>query len=83
MPTDSSPLPGSLTVPPLHGWLGIAALLVLAVVVGVGYLVVRAAGHDDSESSEWLSWLDGRSRTGVVEEPADPGHAPVPLRRGS
>ena len=50
MPTDS-PLPGSLTVPPLHGWVGIVVLLVLAALVGVGYLVARSLTRDESSAT--------------------------------
>ncbi|WP_155858917.1 hypothetical protein [Candidatus Blastococcus massiliensis] len=75
MPTDS-PLPGSLTVPPLHGWVGLVVLLVLAVLVGVGFLVARSLSDDEIDAAEWQSWLEARSRSGAGSE--DQAPEPVP-----
>lgn len=71
MPSDSSPLPGSLTVPPLHGWVGLVVLLVLAVVVAVGFVIAESMSRSDSRSTEWESWLEGRSRSTAGAPPAD------------
>jgi hypothetical protein len=65
MRTDA-PEPGSLTVPPLHGWMAIVAVLVLAALIGVGYLVARSLTTDESDADDWQSWLEGRSRSGLL-----------------
>ena len=84
MTPDATPEPGSLTVPPLFGWEGIAVLLVAAVVIGVGYLVLSALSASRHTSADWDEWLQVRSqdRHGAVDEPAVPQAAPFPGRRG-
>ena len=62
MTPDATPAPGSLTVPPLFGWEGIVVLLVVALVIGVGYLVVSALSASRRPSADWDEWLQGRSR---------------------
>lgn len=62
MSTDATPAPGSLTVPPLFGWEGLVALLVAAVVIGVGFLVLSAVSASRRPSADWDAWLQGRSR---------------------
>lgn len=78
-----SPLPGSLTVPPLHGWWGIVAVLVLAAVVGVGFLIAGTTSRSASRSGEWEEWLEGRSRSiPPTDEPA-PGQVIARVREHS
>lgn len=67
MTTAASPAPGSLTVPPLYGWVGIVVLLVAAVVVAVAFLLIGAVRSEGTSSSEWQSWLDSRSRGGSAD----------------
>ncbi len=62
MALDSTPAPGSFTVPPLHGWQGIVAVLLVAVAVGVAFLLIGAVVTGRRASPEWDAWLDGRSR---------------------
>jgi hypothetical protein len=86
MPSDSTPLPGSLTVPPLYGWVGIVALVVLAALVGIGFLVVGAMARSESRAMEWQSWLEARSRSGVdirMDAPPEQGAEAVSSRPGS
>lgn len=62
---DSVPDPGGLSVPPLHGWQGVAVALVAVLVVGVVFLACLALGAARSArrgSPEWEAWLDARSR---------------------
>jgi hypothetical protein len=53
--------PGSMTVPPLHGWEDVVTAVALVVVVAVAALLFLAAGRAASDRSEWQAWLDGRS----------------------
>ncbi|WP_139228825.1 hypothetical protein [Blastococcus tunisiensis] len=69
-PELTPPPPGSLTVPPLSGWQGIAVVLGLLVVLGITFLVVAAARSGSTERSEWQAWLDARSTRG--QAPARP-----------
>lgn len=69
MTSDVTPTPGGLTVPPLHGWVGIVVLLVAAVVVAVVFLLIGAVRSEGARSSEWQSWLDSRSRGGSADFP--------------
>ena len=62
MTPAATPEPGSLTVPPLFGWEGIVVLLVVALVIGVGYLVISALSASRRPSADWDEWLQGRSR---------------------
>jgi hypothetical protein len=55
------PAPGSLTVPPLFGWEGIATVVVLVVAVAVVFLVVAVTRAGADQRSEWQAWLDARS----------------------
>jgi hypothetical protein len=55
------PAPGSLTVPPLFGWEGIATVVVLVVALAVVFLVVAVTRAGADQRSEWQAWLDARS----------------------
>ena len=57
----TQPVPGNMTVPPLHGWVEIVALLGAVVAVAVAFLVIAAGWSAFSGRSEWQAWLDGRS----------------------
>ena len=76
-PDTDAPPPGSLTVPPLHGWVVLLVLLGLVIVVAVCFLLVGAGTPSDSRSSEWEAWLQGRSRRRREDagEPMTPGTA--------
>jgi hypothetical protein len=65
------PAPGSLTVPPLFGWEGIATVVVLVVAVAVVFLVVAVTRAGADQRSEWQAWLDARSSAR-----RDPGPGP-------
>ena len=65
-PDPNAPPPGSLTVPPLHGWVVLLVLLGLVIVVAVCFLLIGASTPSDSRSAEWRSWLDARSSTRTV-----------------
>jgi hypothetical protein len=66
--------PGSLTVPPYHGWENIAALLVVVALAAVAAAVVLTAGRDMGGRSEWQAWLDGRKAdAGAPPEDPRPG----------
>jgi len=84
MTPDATPEPGSLTVPPLFGWEGIAVLLAAAVVIGVGYLVLSALSASRHTSTDWDEWLQVRSRDrdGAVDELAVPQPTPSSGRLG-
>ena len=84
MTPDVTPAPGSLTVPPLFGWEGIVVLLVVALVIGVGYLVLSALSASRRPSADWDEWLQGRSRNrhDAVDEPGVPQPASSPSRVG-
>jgi hypothetical protein len=51
-----------MTVPPLHGWVELVALLVAVVTVAAAFLVIAAGWSAFSGRSEWQAWLDARSR---------------------
>ena len=68
-PELTPPAPGSMTVPPLFGWEGIATVLVLLVVLGVAFLVAAMSRAGAGERSEWQAWLDARSSR--REDPAE------------
>ncbi|MDT0275424.1 hypothetical protein [Blastococcus goldschmidtiae] len=70
-PNAPPPPPGSLTVPPLHGWVVLLVLLGLVIVVAVCFLLIGASTPSDSRSAEWRSWLDARSRAGSIAD-SDP-----------
>ena len=77
-PVPAPPPPGSLTVPPYHGWENIAAVLVLVALAAVAAAVVLAAGRDLGGRSEWQAWLDGRKAdAGAAAEDTGPG---TPIR---
>jgi hypothetical protein len=79
MTPDATPEPGSLTVPPLFGWEGIVVLLVVALVIGVGYLVLSALAAGRRPSADWEEWLQGRSRgTGTRSGTVPPGAQAAP-----
>jgi hypothetical protein len=61
-PDSNAPLPGSMTVPPLDGWVGLLLLLAAAIIVGLCFLVIGATGRSTTRSSEWEALLDARSR---------------------
>ena len=84
MTPDATPEPGSLTVPPLFGWKGIAVLLVAALVIGVGYLVLSALSAGRQTSADWDEWLQGRSRNryDAVDGADLPRPGPSPDRSG-
>jgi hypothetical protein len=84
MTPDPTPEPGSLTVPPLFGWEGIVVLLVLAVVIGVGYLVLSAMSASRRPSADWDEWLQGRSRDrhATAPGPGTPRTDPASGRTG-
>jgi hypothetical protein len=60
-PAPTEPVPGNLTVPPLHGWVEIVALLGAVIAVAVAFLVIAAGWSAFSGRSEWQAWLEGRS----------------------
>ena len=81
MADTSTPLPpGSMTVPPLFGWEVILTGLLVLIVVAVAFLLLSATGTGRDERSDWVAWLDARSRS--RGEPAtDPRDHPVqPVR---
>ncbi len=69
-PGTPPPLPGSMTVPPLHGWENIGLVLVVLVLAAVAVGVLLSIGKAETGRSEWQAWLDGRS-AGLPE--AEPG----------
>ena len=60
-PAPTQPVPGNMTVPPMHGWVEIVALLGAVVAVAVAFFVIAAGWSAFSGRSEWQAWLDGRS----------------------
>jgi hypothetical protein len=60
-PVTTTPLPGSMTVPPLFGWEQILTVLTVLVTVAVLFVVVRSTWADRTERSEFQGWLEGRS----------------------
>ncbi|MFP5370741.1 MAG: hypothetical protein ACLGI3_08340 [Actinomycetes bacterium] len=86
-PGTPPPLPGSMTVPPLHGWENIVVVLVVLVVVAVAVGVLLSLGRAQTGRSEWQAWLDGRS-AGSPEGSLGTGRAadvhrrhPAPVRQ--
>ena len=65
-----------MTVPPLSGWEGILALVVVLLAVGVAFLVIWAFASSGSERAEWQAWLDGRSGAGH-DAPGRPESGPA------
>ena len=72
-PAPPQPVPGNMTVPPLHGWVEIVALLGAVIAVAVAFLVIAAGWSAFSGRSEWQGWLDARS-----SRPEDPQAELVP-----
>ncbi len=66
-PAPTQPVPGNMTVPPLHGWVEIVTLLGAVMAVAVAFFVIAAGWAAFSGRSEWQAWLDGRS--GRRQEP--------------
>lgn len=79
--TPSSP--GSMTVPFLFGWEGIAILVVLLAVLGVAFLVAATTRAGAGERSEWQAYLEGRSSRGRDSAPAPQDRAPAPQDRAA
>ncbi len=75
-PDPTAPVPGNMTVPPLHGWLDIVALLGVVIAVAVAFLMIAAAWSAFSGRSEWQAWLDGRSHRRQVPQAELVRHEP-------
>ncbi|MGY2129526.1 hypothetical protein [Blastococcus sp. SYSU DS0617] len=82
-PDPNAPPPGSLTVPPLHGWVVLLVLLGLVIVIAVCFLLIGASTPSDSRSAEWRSWLEARSRAGSIADGDPASTSSVPSRNRS
>lgn len=73
-PETYGPPPGSMTVPFLFQWEVLLAVVVIAVVLAVAFLVLWATRPGAEERAEWQAWLGARSRQA---EPDSPEHVPA------
>jgi hypothetical protein len=67
----TSPAPGDMTVPLLHGGEGIVVGLLVVVAVAVLFLLAASARPGAGSRAEWQAWLDARS--GERRGPPPPG----------
>ena len=61
-PATTAPAPGSMTVPFLFQWEVLLAVVVVAMVLAVAFLVLWSTRTHAEDRAEWQAWLAARSR---------------------